>query len=96
MNDQKKTYLMSMDLQNLRRERKGRIDRIREQVKCQDLTIKAIRQVLSQGGKTIPELAESLSMATDTVLVYISTLKKYGIVGEGPKADGYYTYQLIK
>ncbi len=95
MNDNKKDYLASMDLRSLRLERKEGIDRVRDIIKEQNRIIKAVREALSAGGTTIPNLASALSMDTDTVLIYVSTLKKYGIIGEGPKDGGYFTYQLI-
>ncbi|MFH0783750.1 MAG: winged helix-turn-helix domain-containing protein [Pseudomonadota bacterium] len=96
MKDDKKEYLASMDLKTLRQERKESIDRCRDKVKEQNKIIKAIRQALTEEGRTIPKLAEFLAMDTDTVLVYVSTLKKYGIIGEGPKDGDYFTYQMIK
>ena len=96
MNDQKKEYLASMDLKALRQQRKEGIDRAREKVKQQNKIIKAIQDALGAGGKTIPLLAEAVAMDTDTVLMYISTLKKYGIIVEGNKDGDYFTYQWIK
>ena len=95
MSDNKKEYLASMDLKSLRQERKEGIDRVRDIMKEQNRIIKAVREALSAGGKTIPNLASALSMDTDTVLIYVSTLKKYGVIGEGPKDGAYFTYQLI-
>ncbi len=96
MNDQKREYLASMDLKNLRQERKERIDRVRENIKDQNKIIKSIREALSEGGKTVPDLAQALTMGSETVLIYVSTLKKYGIIGEGAKAGDYFTYHLVK
>lgn len=96
MKDDKKDYLASMDLKTLRQERKENIDYARGKVKEQNKIIKAISQVLAEGGKTIPVLAEALTMDTDTVLIYVSTLKRYGIIGEGPKDGDYFTYQMVK
>jgi predicted transcriptional regulator len=95
MNDTKKDYLAAMDLKALRQERKEGIDRVRDIVKEQNRIIKAVREALSAGGRTIPDLASALSLDTDTVLIYVSTLKKYGVIGEGPKEGAYFTYQLI-
>jgi predicted transcriptional regulator len=96
MKDDKKDYLASMDLKTLRQERKESIESARDKVKEQNRIIKAISQVLAEGGQTIPNLAEALTMDTDTVLIYVSTLKKYGIIGEGPKDGDYFTYQMVK
>ena len=95
MDDNKKEYLAAMDLKALRQERQEGLDRVRDTIKEQNRIIKAVREALSAGGKTIPDLAAILAMDTDTVLIYVSTLKKYGIIGEGPKDGGYFTYQLI-
>ncbi len=96
MDDKKKEYLASMDLKTLRQERKESIDRVRENLKDQNRIIKSIRDALDQGSRTIPDLAQALSMETDTVLIYVSTLKKYGIIGESSKDGDYFTYQLVK
>ena len=96
MDENKKEYLASMDLKSLREVRKESIDRVRDIIKEQNRVIRAVREALSAGGKTIPNLASALSMDTDTVLIYVSTLKKYGIIGEGPKDGAYFTYQLVE
>lgn len=96
MKDNKKEYLASMDLKTLRQERKVTIDRARDKVKEQNKVIKAISQALTEEGKTILDLASTLAMDTDTVMVYVSTLKKYGILGEGAKNGDYFTYRLVK
>ena len=96
MSEEKKDSKPAIDLKPLREARKVNIDRAREAVKEQNRVIKAIREALADGGKTIPTLAQAVSMETETVLFYVSTLKKYGIVGEGRKDGSYFTYELIK
>jgi len=96
MSEEKKNSKTTMDLKPLREARKTNIDRAREAVKEQNRVIKAIREALADGGKTIPTLAQAVSMETETVLFYVSTLKKYGIVGEGRKDGSYFKYELIK
>lgn len=78
----------------LRSERAETIAKARASVKEQSKVIKAIREVLITAPKTIPEIAEAVAMETDLVLEYISTLKRYGIVGEGPKDGDYFKYEL--
>jgi len=94
MNEAKKEYLASMDLKSLRLERQEYIDRAREKVKTQNQIIKEIQKVLAEQPQTIPKLAESLAIETDRVLIYVATMKKYGMVGEGKKDGDYFTYQL--
>ncbi len=95
MSEEKKDCNATMDLKALRQERKESIDRSREAIKEQSRIIKTIRQALSEGGKTIPDLAEGVGMDTETVLIYVSTLKKYGVIGEGSKDGSYFKYELI-
>ncbi len=95
MSEEKKDCNATMDLKGLRQERKESIDRSREAIREQSRIIKAIRQALSEGGKTIPDLAEGVGMDTETVLIYVSTLKKYGVIGEGSKDGSYFKYELI-
>jgi len=85
----------SIDLKQLRQERKEHIERARQAIKEQNQTIKKIRTGLAQESKTIPELAEGVGMDTATVLFYVSTLKKFGVVGEGKKKGDYFTYELL-
>lgn len=96
MNEETKNSKTTMDLKPLREARKANIDRAREAVKEQNRVIKAIREALADGGKTIPNLTQAVGMETETVFFYVSTLKKYGIVGEGRKDGSYFTYELIK
>lgn len=85
----------SLAMKMLRQERKQFITQAREGIKEQNKIIKGIRQALSGEGKTIPELAEAVDMETDLVLRYVSTLKRYGIIGEGSKDGDYFKYELI-
>ena len=96
MSEEKKDSKPAIDLKPLREARKERIEQTREAIKEQNKIIKAICQALAEGGKTIPNLAQAVGMETETVLFYVSTLKKYGIIGEGRKDGSYFTYELIK
>lgn len=81
-------------LKQLRRERKPFIERARRSVKEQMKIIKAIKTHLGQGPSSVPETAQALKMQTATVLVFVSALRKYGEVVEGPKDGDYFKYQL--
>lgn len=85
----------SIDLKQLRQDRKEYINRARDTIKEQNKVIKSLREALAEQGLTIPEIANVVGMKTDTVLMYVSTLKKYGIIGEGPKNGDYFTYELL-
>ncbi len=83
-------------MKKLREERKENIARARTAIKEQNKVIKAIKEGLADQARTIPDLATTVGMETDKVLIYISTLKKYGIVGESAKDGDYFTYELIE
>ena len=93
--DQKLKNMEAMALKMLRQERQESIARAKAAIKEQNQIISAIRKALAGEGKTIPELAAAVDMATDVVLKYVATLKRYGIVAEGAKDGDYFKYELI-
>lgn len=83
-------------LKQLRRERRHLIDRARQVVKDQTKITKAIKAQLAGEARSVPEIARALKMKTATVLVFVSAMRKYGEVAEGPKDGDYYKYQLAE
>lgn len=83
-------------LKQLRKERKSFIDRARQAVKEQNTLTKAIKTELAKEARTIPEIARALKMKTATVLMFVSALRKYGEIIEGPKDGDYFKYQLAE
>ncbi|MDE2181545.1 MAG: MarR family transcriptional regulator [Alphaproteobacteria bacterium] len=57
-----------------------------------------IADLLEQGPKTIPELAEILGCPSREVMVWLFGMRRYGLVeGIGRAgADGYFQYELMK
>lgn len=92
VSDKKKTDKEA--LKALRKQRKASIDHARQAIKTQNRDIKAIRLVLREGGKTVPEIAAATQMSTSQALRYVATMKKYGTVAEGAKEDDYFKYEL--
>jgi len=80
----------------LREQRKASIDRARQAIKTQNKDLKAIRQALKEGGKTVPEIAAATQLATSLALRYVATMKKYGTVAEGAKDGDYFKYELAE
>jgi hypothetical protein len=80
----------------LREKRKAYIAKARETIKANNGIIKSIREQIATEPKTVPEIAQALGMETDKVLLFISGLKKYGEVAEGPKDGDYFKYQLAQ
>lgn len=82
-------------LQILREERKHHIARARKSIKENNKVLKAIRDQIAAEPKTVPEIARALSLDTAKVLLFVSAMKKYGEVTEGPKDGDYFRYGLV-
>ena len=83
-------------LKQLRQERKVFIDRARKAVKAQNKITKDIKAQLAGEGATVPDIARALKMNTADVLLYVSALRKYGEVVEGPKDGDYFKYRMAE
>jgi predicted transcriptional regulator len=57
-----------------------------------------IADILEQGPKTIPEIAESLDYSTREVTVWLFGMRRYGLIEEvgRPDVDGYFQYELSR
>ena len=88
---------MATELKRLREERQEYISHARASIKEHNKNIKTITAALANDddGKTIPELATTVAIPTETILIYISTLKKYGQIAEGAKDGDYFRYKLL-
>jgi len=55
-----------------------------------------ITDLLREGPKTIPEIAQALGYSSDEVIRWVMGMRRYGLIVEMPKerADDYYQYQL--
>jgi hypothetical protein len=82
-------------LKQLREARNPWIDRAKESIKTQAALIKAIRLQLEGGARTVPQIAAAAGLEASQVLLYVSGLRKYGVVAEGPKDGDYFTYTLV-
>ena len=71
---------------------------VKEELKQFNRMKRTIRQALSEGPLTIPELADKLSVSKGEVTYYLMSLRKYGIItaGEQDDMDEYFLYHLKK
>ena len=69
-------------------------EELREYVAAQNKTQKAILAALKDEPKTVPELAAECGLTSDTVLWFVTALRKYGKVSEIPGRVTYPKYQL--
>ena len=69
---------------------------VTEQLKQFNRIKKSILNALKEGDKTVPQLAEVLSMPADEVLFHLMSLLKYGFVetGEMDDMDEYFYYKI--
>ena len=81
-------------LSQLREARKIHIEHARGIIKTRNRDIKMIKAQLKEGPKTVPEIASMTKLSGSQVLLYISGLRKYGIVREDEKVDDYFKYAL--
>lgn len=84
------------DLKALRQSRKKTIDSVREMVKETRTIRKKLSDALSEGPKTVPELAGTTGITSQQVLWHLTSMKKYGKVGEGDQSGDYFQYVLLK
>jgi len=84
-------------LKELRQARKAAIAEASKRMKAQKKALKAIREQMGdEEGRTIPEIAQAVSMSPAEVLYCVATMKKYGEVLEGDKDGAYFRYRLAQ
>lgn len=81
-------------MKKLRESRKDIIQATSAKVKAHKKAVKAIKEQLQDGAKTIPEIAEATGIASSEVLWFVATQKKYGEIIEGDKDGSYFRYTL--
>ena len=82
-------------LKRLRKQRATSIAKAKKAIAAQNQIIKKIKAQIKTKGKTVPEIAQSAHLPTSQVLMYVATLRKYGMVAEGAKDGDYFKYELI-
>lgn len=83
-------------LKALREYRKKTIDSVRERVKETRVFRKKLSEALVEGQKTVPELTQATGIPSQLVLWHLTSMKKYGKVGEGDQSGDYFQYVLLK
>ena len=71
-------------------------EELRERHKKQRGIVKAIKDALKSGPKTIPQIAAETNLDSKVVTWYLFTLWKYGEVREVEEVEGYFTYELAE
>jgi hypothetical protein len=68
------------------------LEESKEQIKIQRIILAA----LDNGPKTVPELFQATGLDARKVLWYVTALRKYGKIGDGPKRGDYPSYIPLK
>ena len=83
-------------LKQLKAARKDKIAASTARMKIQRQAVKAIKEQLKEGDRTVPELAEATGLSPTETLWYVAALKSYGEILEGSKDGSYFRYRLGK
>ena len=83
-------------LKSLREEHADTVQRTQALLKEQNAIRKQIRQAMTDGPKTVPEVAEASGLPANEVLWHITAMKKYDLVTETGMSGEYYQYELTQ
>ena len=83
-------------LKKLKATRQEQIAAATARMKVQRRAVKAIKACLQGAELTVPEIAAATDLPVSQALWYVTTMKKYGEILEGPKAGSYYRYRLVQ
>ena len=83
-------------LKRLREQHKETVARTQARFKDQRAIRRQISDVLHNGPKTVPAVAEATGLPASQVLWHITAMKKYDLVAEAGMCEEYFTYQLIQ
>ncbi len=91
MEARKRTFL---EMKKIRKPGKELMERVNRRRKIE----KMIMEALSDGGKTIPELAAQLGLSVKEVTYNLMTCRKYGFVKETGEIteEGYHKYVAVR
>ncbi len=82
-------------LKALRETRKARIAAATARMRAQKKWIRAIRDCLANGPRTVPSIAAAIEAEPAETLWYVAALKKYGEIREAEKDGAYFTYEWV-
>ena len=83
-------------LKRLRAEHAETVTRTQALLKEQKRVQKEICKFIRENPKTVPEIAEAVSMPANEVLWYIASYRKYGIVAEDGMCADYPLYKKVE
>ena len=92
MSDREKAKQRTQMLKGLREKHKDTVARTQERLKYQKKIYRDIHKTITDGPKTVPEIAEEVGLETHIVLWHLTALRKYGSVSEDGMSGEYFLY----
>jgi predicted transcriptional regulator len=83
-------------LKQLREQHTEGVQATQALLKAQNETRKALRNVLKDAARTIPEMAEATGLPAHEILWHVTAMKKYDLVKEEGLSGAYYLYGLTE
>ena len=96
MNNREEAKKRTQMLKELRDQHADTVEKTQALLKEQKKIHQEICKYIREEAKTIPEIAEALSMSTKGTLWHITALKKYDIVIEDGMCGEYFTYRRVE
>ncbi len=78
----------------LREARHGKVVAAYQRSRAHQENLNRVLACLADGPKTVPEIVEATGFSPTDTLWYVIALKKYGVLGEREKDDGYFRYAI--
>jgi predicted Rossmann fold nucleotide-binding protein DprA/Smf involved in DNA uptake len=96
MSDAAEAKKRTAGLKALRQAHQATVESTQLLLKEQQAFRKTLRAAMTQGAKTIPEIAAAAGLPADQVLWHVMAMKKYDLVCEVGKEGEYYKYALAE
>lgn len=96
MSDRADAKQRTATLKALRQAHHETVERTQLMLKEQQAFRRSLRAAMTQGPKTIPEIAAAAALPAEKVLWHVMAMKKYDLVREVGKDGDYYQYVLVE
>ena len=83
-------------LKRLRATHQDTVERTQALLKSNKKIQQRICQVIRDQARTVPEVAQTIGLASHDVLWHITAMKKYGLIVETGMCGDYYLYQKVE
>jgi hypothetical protein len=96
VNDRHKSRDHALLLAKLREQHEDTVARTRALLKSNQEDRRAIARAMREGASTVPEIAAASLIPAERVLWHVTAMRKYDLVAEIGKSDGYFRYAMVE